>query len=841
MTLEIVLRVTILLAAVTLARTLLRSASASSRHLLQLLGLAAALALPVLALGLPSWNLAVLPATVDSPTADELPTVAPRHTGPAIPSTPPAGPTSSDGPAQVPSSSAVGWQMRVATNLIGPVPGDEVCDDCGIDGFLLTSGSPGQASSGAAQPAQLDATVEEALTAASPANAGSWRPSTGGLLFAVWFAGFAFLAARTIAGWTRIGRRALDARPCESGPILRMVEECGQAIGVKRLPRVLISREMQIPALWGFLSPTLLLPAGAERWNENRLRAVILHELAHVRRTDGLGLLIGRAATAIYWFNPLAWTLERGARRDCERACDDAVVATGQRPSSYARQLLAFAAELPAAQPLEAAALGLVGRSQLEWRVRSILAPGSRRKMSRAGMSLVCAMVAFALLPLSTAQLAARGAEVGDDDRLVMTREDASGELNGFVPIEDTNSDAEDRGLYLLAHDDHGGHDAGRRAFERAYELHGEGKWDAAIARFQESIDDGYRVATSSYNIACGHALQGDAAQALAWIDRALEAGFDSYDLLYEDSDLDPIRERAEFRSLLDRVGDENGRHPRDRYEEALDRLRELEQDDQADSSDWAALGARLLSMRQMQPAIDALSRAVELAGGGGSTAAYNLACAYALNGDREAALNRLEQAVLAGFDSDERFENDTDLDSIRGSKRFDEIRDLHDELSMDHFRSGFHWGWNRSRSNERAWRPAIDHFTTFTGENPSIGRGWHNLAWALHASGRHAEAYDAWARADELGWNPSTTEYNLGCAAAMDGRKSVALEHLERAVAAGYASEGHMADDEDLESLRGDRAFEALLDRLHDQEVEREGREHRHHSVRSHGRAYAR
>src|SRR5437763_4757726 len=39
-------------------------------------------------------------------------------------------------------------------------------------------------------------------------------------------------------------------------------------------------------------------------------------------------------------FHPIAWSLDRAARRDCEQACDDLVLATGTRPSDYADHLL---------------------------------------------------------------------------------------------------------------------------------------------------------------------------------------------------------------------------------------------------------------------------------------------------------------------------------------------------------------------------------------------------------------------------------------------------------------------------------------------------------------------
>jgi beta-lactamase regulating signal transducer with metallopeptidase domain len=89
---------------------------------------------------------------------------------------------------------------------------------------------------------------------------------------------------------------------------------------------------------------------------------VLLHELAHQRRGDGMSLLLGR-----------------GARRDCERACDDLVLGAGTRPSDYAEHLLQIASEMPQARLAPVGGLAILRRNQLEGRLRSILLPGVHR------------------------------------------------------------------------------------------------------------------------------------------------------------------------------------------------------------------------------------------------------------------------------------------------------------------------------------------------------------------------------------------------------------------------------------------------------------------------------
>lgn len=100
---------------------------------------------------------------------------------------------------------------------------------------------------------------------------------------------------------------------------------------------------LESPVVIGAFRPVIVLPMAARNWSEERLRTVLLHESAHVRRRDGLALLLAHLACALYWFQPLAWWALRALRRECELAADEDVIASGVRPSNYAEHLLAVA------------------------------------------------------------------------------------------------------------------------------------------------------------------------------------------------------------------------------------------------------------------------------------------------------------------------------------------------------------------------------------------------------------------------------------------------------------------------------------------------------------------
>ena len=98
---------------------------------------------------------------------------------------------------------------------------------------------------------------------------------------------------------------------------------------------------------FGFVRSYVVLPADALGWTDEQLRVVVLHELAHVKRHDVSWQMVARATCALYWFHPLVWWALRRMRVDREYACDDCVLATGQKASHYADALIGDCASSP--------------------------------------------------------------------------------------------------------------------------------------------------------------------------------------------------------------------------------------------------------------------------------------------------------------------------------------------------------------------------------------------------------------------------------------------------------------------------------------------------------------
>lgn len=131
---------------------------------------------------------------------------------------------------------------------------------------------------------------------------------------------------------------------------------------------------------------------------------MLAHELAHVKRNDGIVQALLQIACSTYWFNPLIWYARHRVRIERERACDDQVLNLGGLAEDYADHLVQIARGLQARTASPFAAMAMAEPSQLETRVVSILDSRARRRaVSKAATAFLC--VCTALITFSVASI----------------------------------------------------------------------------------------------------------------------------------------------------------------------------------------------------------------------------------------------------------------------------------------------------------------------------------------------------------------------------------------------------------------------------------------------------
>jgi beta-lactamase regulating signal transducer with metallopeptidase domain len=221
------------------------------------------------------------------------------------------------------------------------------------------------------------------------------------VVVAVWLAGCVLMAGLYLAGETGIRWLMRKAKPMDE-EWHGLARELAEKLGIGRKIRLYGSGSTRAAMLKGIWQPRVLMPATAAHWPPQRRRLALLHELAHIRRWDMLGELLVKATLMVYWFNPLVWLAARQLRLERERACDDAVLNFGARPSDYAMELMAVAADLGAIRPVWPAAVISQG-SGLKNRLLSVLDPKIRRDARHPSWSLCLGlMVVAVVVPLSS-------------------------------------------------------------------------------------------------------------------------------------------------------------------------------------------------------------------------------------------------------------------------------------------------------------------------------------------------------------------------------------------------------------------------------------------------------
>jgi beta-lactamase regulating signal transducer with metallopeptidase domain/uncharacterized coiled-coil DUF342 family protein len=234
---------------------------------------------------------------------------------------------------------------------------------------------------------------------------GAVRPPMGPVLLAIWAGGALLLALGAARSQLALARLRRQAITIDAAGWQAELERTRAQLVIRRPVRLVTHAAVRTPMTWGALRPVVALPEEALTWSAAERRAVLLHELAHVRRRDAPSLALARLARAVHWPDPLAWVALRRLVVEHELACDELVLAHGVRPSDYARQLLSLSRRPPCHR--YSGAFAMARRNSLEVRLMSILDPRSRALSPHRPRRLVWALATLAALAAGVAVIGA--------------------------------------------------------------------------------------------------------------------------------------------------------------------------------------------------------------------------------------------------------------------------------------------------------------------------------------------------------------------------------------------------------------------------------------------------
>jgi beta-lactamase regulating signal transducer with metallopeptidase domain/protocatechuate 3,4-dioxygenase beta subunit len=229
-----------------------------------------------------------------------------------------------------------------------------------------------------------------------------------GALFIVWLAGAGAGLIVLLSGIVRLRRIAFRSSTLTDPKWEDASRSLTASLRLRRPVRLLESHHRSVLATWGMIWPQVLLPSGASSWSDERIKVVLAHEMAHIRRGDWLIQMLAAMVCAFHWFNPLVWIGCRRLNRESENACDDVVLGGGITGFDYAAHLLHLIRTLHAERNWLPAQM-MARSDTLEQRLRRMLDPQIRRSCSRISKTLSVSFVMVMALTLTMLHVHARG------------------------------------------------------------------------------------------------------------------------------------------------------------------------------------------------------------------------------------------------------------------------------------------------------------------------------------------------------------------------------------------------------------------------------------------------
>ncbi len=219
-------------------------------------------------------------------------------------------------------------------------------------------------------------------------------PATPWLQWAVmiWLAGASTLSVRLLGGWLMAARLRWTATRPAPLEWVQTIERLGRQLRIPGTVGLRVSAIVPSPVVIGALRPLVLVPVGMlAGLPAAQVEALLVHELAHIRRHDYLVNLLQSIAEAMLFYHPAVWWVSGHIRTEREHCCDDAAVAVSGDLMGYVSAL----AELAGSRSLELTAVAANGGS-LAGRITRLLGETRPAPPRKRGTLLAAVLLAAA-------------------------------------------------------------------------------------------------------------------------------------------------------------------------------------------------------------------------------------------------------------------------------------------------------------------------------------------------------------------------------------------------------------------------------------------------------------
>ncbi len=180
---------------------------------------------------------------------------------------------------------------------------------------------------------------------ALPADLGNGPPSIDlrAWLAALWIAGVLIFQLRAITSWMAARRLRRAGVCCAAAEWQECLDRLRLRLRLSRSVALLESCLAEVPVVIGYLRPVILMPVGLlAGLPVTQVEAILLHELAHIRRYDYLVNLLQVIVEGVLFYHPVVWWISGVVRTERENCCDDLVVSVTGGALEYATALTAL-------------------------------------------------------------------------------------------------------------------------------------------------------------------------------------------------------------------------------------------------------------------------------------------------------------------------------------------------------------------------------------------------------------------------------------------------------------------------------------------------------------------
>jgi beta-lactamase regulating signal transducer with metallopeptidase domain len=240
----------------------------------------------------------------------------------------------------------------------------------------------------------------------APGEAGNVWQAAAPFACIVYVFGVGIMLLRLLlaAGGTRRLRRS--GRPIDDPRLLERLDSLARRVGLRVRPLVATSAKGAVPVVVGIMKPVIMLPGCVlSGLDPAQLEAILLHELAHIRRCDPLINLLQRCAETVLFFQPAVWIVSRRMRVLREDCCDDIVLQCEVPQSLYAESLVAVSELREGRTPGQTLAVAAVNPAERSLRRRVLRIPGESQgtgplRVTRGGVLTLATLVVLSLSPV---------------------------------------------------------------------------------------------------------------------------------------------------------------------------------------------------------------------------------------------------------------------------------------------------------------------------------------------------------------------------------------------------------------------------------------------------------